>query len=145
MQYRDARKLAVGDQIIARSNVRGMGTSGLTWHGKITKIQDVPGARRPLILVNIETGDPSWPRLIEVRHDRLAKPEGTTFALHVRQEVKAIRLLRHDMEAAHAREDALFEEVLKRIAAGAGTKDDFVAWAKAALESKKIDFTRACA
>jgi hypothetical protein len=72
MRYQEAVTLKRGERVVVRSRGRGA-----TWHGKITKIQRPEGTRKPLILVDISTGDPSWPRLIEVRHERVYRRVGS--------------------------------------------------------------------
>jgi hypothetical protein len=66
-----------------------------------------------------------------------------TLLARVRDEVRNIRLTaKRDAEAAHGREDRLYEDVLRFLASGQATKDDAVALATAALKTKDVDFVR---
>lgn len=49
---------------------------------------------------------------------------------------------KRDPEAAHAREDKLFADVLKYIASGLATKNDAIALAEEVLKSKETKFVR---
>lgn len=60
----------------------------------------------------------------------------------VRREVANIARMAGDDEGAHAAEDALHQEVLQAIAAGAA---DAPALARAALKTRDIEFSRWCA
>jgi hypothetical protein len=57
----------------------------------------------------------------------------------VEKRVREIRRIKKDYEAAHAREDDLYEDVLRTIAEGAENAQGL---ARAALKTKKIDFPR---
>lgn len=58
----------------------------------------------------------------------------------IKDEVKRIREIKNDYEAAHGAEDSLFESVLRDIAKG--KCPDPVAAAREALRTKLIDFPR---
>jgi hypothetical protein len=60
----------------------------------------------------------------------------------VKEQVKLIKAVAGDDEAAHSYEDALHEHVLKAIAKGAENAPEL---AKEALKTTKIDFARWCA
>jgi hypothetical protein len=57
----------------------------------------------------------------------------------VKTRVAAVRLVAHDAEAAHVREDDLYEEVLEAIAKG---NPDGPEMAAIALRTKDIEFPR---
>lgn len=60
----------------------------------------------------------------------------------IEKRLEEIKASCEDYEHAHSEEDSLFEDVLKAIARGHQGAAEL---AKAALKSKKIDFTRYCA
>lgn len=64
-------------------------------------------------------------------------------AAEVKREVAVILDLVRDDEAAHNREDSLYEAILRSIAAGRAENPK--AMARAALVTKKIEFKRWCA
>ena len=61
----------------------------------------------------------------------------------VLEKVQEIKMMAHDDEAAHSREDDLHQDVLRAIAEG--RCDDQSACAEAALKTLDIDFSRWCA
>lgn len=63
----------------------------------------------------------------------------------VRQRVAGVEEALPDNEEAHIREDALFEDVLKRIAAGEDDAKTMASLADAALEATRLRFQRWCA
>jgi hypothetical protein len=68
--------------------------------------------------------------------------ENTITPASVKARVKAIDRIKADDEAAHSDEDILHQDVLQAIADGAAHPADL---ARAALETKKLDFQRWCA